>query len=81
LIILSTPALARSHGRYLFQSIVSTSVPDAGTVRAAEESGAVKVLERVEGAYDGARRSNSLRVPSVEQVATTSGWWGEKRAW
>ena len=45
LMALSTPALASSHGRYLFQSSVRTSPPDAGTVSAGAARGAVKALE------------------------------------
>ena len=82
LIALSTPALARRNGRYLFQSSVRTSPPDAGTVSAAAVRGAVKVfVPGPEGVYAGERRSKIFSVPSVEQVATTSGWCGEKRAW
>lgn len=42
---LSTPALAISNGRYLFQSMESNSVPDAGTVRTAAETGFVNELD------------------------------------
>ena len=42
---LSTPALAITNGRYLFQSIERSSVLEAGTVRAAAETGSVNELE------------------------------------
>ena len=54
-------------------------MPDAGMVKTAAFRGLVKVL--VPDAYEGDRRSKILAVPSVEQVPTTSGWCGEKRAW
>lgn len=80
--ILSTPALAKRNGWYLFQSMLRISVPDAGTVNAAAWTGFVKLFTPgPAGVYPGVRRSNILTVPSVEHVASISGWWGEKRAW
>ncbi len=71
-IVLSTPALARTNGRYLFQSIESISPPEAGTVSAAAVNGAVNEL--LWGANDDVRRSKILTVPSVEPVARISPW-------
>jgi hypothetical protein len=42
---LSTPALAITNGRYLFQSMERSSVPEAGTVRTAAETGSVNELD------------------------------------
>ena len=57
-------------------------MPEAGTVRAAADSGCVKLLVfGLDVAYDCERKSNILRVPSAEHVARMSGWCGEKRAW
>jgi hypothetical protein len=44
----STPALASVNGRYLFQSSERSSVPLAGTVSAAADSGRVNVFDEVE---------------------------------
>lgn len=68
-----------THGRYLFQSILRISVPDAGTVRAEAVKGVVKLF--TVGEYEGDLRSNIRMVPSVEQVPMISGWCGENRAW
>lgn len=77
---LSTPALAITNGRYLFQSIERSSVPETGTVRTAAETGSVNELAVGPDAYAGVRKSNILTVPSVEHVARMSGWCGEKSA-
>src|SRR5712675_750583 len=68
---LSSPALASTSGRYLFQSSASSSLGAAGTVSTAAESGDVNVLDV--RAKAGARRSKKRMVPSPEQVAIRSG--------
>jgi hypothetical protein len=69
--VLSTPALARMNGRYLFQSSASSSLGAAGTVNAAADSGDVNAFEV--DAKEGVRRSKIRTVPSPEHVATRSG--------
>lgn len=72
--ILSTPALASTNGRYLFQSMERTSVVDAGMVSVAAVRGVAKLpAPPILGAYVCVRRSKILIVPSVEQVARISG--------
>jgi hypothetical protein len=69
--ILSRPALARTSGRYLFQSRASSSLGAAGTVSTGVDSGAVNVFD--DGEKEGERRSKKRMVPSPEQVAIKSG--------
>jgi len=70
----------------LFQSNDKISIPEAGTVNAARETG---VSNDPGGTVPGAkeeppatatRRSKIFSVPSDEQVAKISGWCGEKIA-